>query len=1732
MAQSIIPVTFSEAVNLPSLGISADAIKFGSCTMESERFITVCETVNGQSNVVMVDLINGNQVTRRPISAEAAIMNPTSKIIALRAGPQVQMFNLDQRAKIKSHQMTETVVFWRWVNPNTIAMVTPTAVYHWGLEGDGAPSKMFDRHASLAAGSQIINYKVSFDGKWCLLIGISQGEGGSIQGTMQLYSVEKRVSQVLSGHTGTFAQIKVPGREDNDLAQVLCFTEKKADSPQFKLFVMEVGRDKNAPGGVFRLQPQDIPMPREAPNDFPVAMQLGTKHDVLYMITKMGYLFMFDVHSGKALYRAKISNETIFVTCPHVFTGGILGVTARSGQVLMIGMNEATLVPYVAQTLRDNNLAIALASRLNLPGADDLYLAEFNRLLGANDVPGAARLAATSPQGLLRTPETIQRFQSLPTAAGQPAPVFQYFSILLETQKLSATESIALAKPVVQQGRAQLLEKWLKEDKLECSEELGDAIAAADVNMALSVYLRANVPEKAINCFVQRGEYDKVVAYAQKVGYRADYTFMLQNLMRSNPQGAMEFAKRLATNEGGSLIDLNQTVETFMSMNRIQETTALLLEALKGNKKEEGYLQTKLLEINLMGGSPQVADAILQNEMFTHYDRPFVAKLCEQAGLFQRALEHYTDLNDVKRVMQNTHVLNPEFLINYFGTLSREASLEVLKDLLARNMRQNLNIVVQIAAKYCDQIGPDLLIQMFEQFKSAEGLFFFLGQCVNFSQEPDVHFKYIEAAAKMGNMKEVERVCRDSTVYDPEPVKKLLMDMKLPDPRPLIHVCDRHDFIDEMTGYLYSNNLLKYIEVYVTKVSPQKTPKVVGKLLDLDCNEDFVRGLLNATGLACPVEELVEEVERRNRLRLLQPWLEARLATGNTETATHNAIGKIYITLNRDPQQFLTNNQFYDPAVLGKYCEKLDPSLAFIAYKRAGGACDDELLRVTSDNGLFKDQARYLVEKQDMDLWGKVLNKEEGEAETPQRRALIDQVVQTALPETKNPDEVSTTVKAFMQADLPQELIELLERIVLQGSEFSNNSNLQNLLILTAMRADKDRVNDYINRLDNFDGPEIASIAITDQYELYEEAFVIYTKFGKKAETDEERKNMHVSAVEILVEHLKNLDRAQEFAERVSLREVWSKLAKAQLDEDMVNEAIGSYIKANDPSHYTDVIDRAKSTNLYENLVPYLKMARVEIKEAMLDTELIYAYAKSNMLSDLEEFIAAPNVANIQDCGERCYDEGIYEAAKILFKNINNNAKLALCFVNLMQFREAVDAAQKANSVSTWKEVNIACVKAKEFRLAAMCGLHIIVHPDHLEEIILHYERSGFPEELINLMESGLGAEGAHAGVYTELGILYSKYKPDKLMEHIKIFHNRMNLPKLLRACEKAMLWAEAVYLYKEDRQHDNAVKTMVEHSICFQHDLFLDCIQKARNQEIFYKGIQFYLEQQPLLLERLLQVLTPSLDHARVVHQLRKAEQLPLVQEYLKSVQKENLSAVNEALNELYIEDEDYESLRQSIDDYDNYDQIALAQKVEKHELLEFRRIAAYIYKKNKRWQQSVHISKQDKMYKDAIDTAAQSNDADLAEELLRFFVSVQDKESFCACLYTCYSLIRPDIAMELAWRNGYVDFAMPFMIQYMRNLHDKVEQIEERTKPKKEEEEEAVAAAASAMIYGETPMLMNGVQMIANQAYDPSMGMGMPQQGMNPGMMPQPGMGGMPGHQQQFGGNMGGGGFPGQQY
>ncbi len=165
-------------------------------TLESDHFVCVRQKLGDQDKpqVIIVNLKKNNEVIKRAISADSAIMHFSREILALKAqGKTIQVFDLGAKAKLKSTIMNEDVVFWKWFNERSLGMVTETSVYHWDVfdPTQTAPVKMFERNANLS-GCQIINYRVSDDDQWMVIVGISQREG-RVAGTMQLYS---RISSI------------------------------------------------------------------------------------------------------------------------------------------------------------------------------------------------------------------------------------------------------------------------------------------------------------------------------------------------------------------------------------------------------------------------------------------------------------------------------------------------------------------------------------------------------------------------------------------------------------------------------------------------------------------------------------------------------------------------------------------------------------------------------------------------------------------------------------------------------------------------------------------------------------------------------------------------------------------------------------------------------------------------------------------------------------------------------------------------------------------------------------------------------------------------------------------------------------------------------------------------------------------------------------------------------------------------------------------------------------------------------------------------------------------------------------------------------------------------------------------------------------------------------------------------------------------------------------------------
>lgn len=155
-------------------------------------------------------------------------------------------------------------------------------------------------------------------------------------------------------------------------------------------------------------------------------------------------------------------------------------------------------------------------------------------------------------------------------------------------------------------------------------------------------------------------------------------------------------------------------------------------------------------------------------------------------------------------------------------------------------------------------------------------------------------------------------------------------------------------------------------------------------------------------------------------------------------------------------------------------------------------------------------------------------------------------------------------------------------------------------------------------------------------------------------------------------------------------------------------------------------------------------MARKSLREPKVDTELAYAYAKTDRLHDMEDFLGMTNVADILEVGEKCFEDELYQAAKLLFTSISNWARLATTLIYLGENQAAVESARKAGNTQVWKQVHAACLETSEFRLAQICGLNIVVHAEELPALIQTYERRGYFDEVLTLLEAGLSLERAH----------------------------------------------------------------------------------------------------------------------------------------------------------------------------------------------------------------------------------------------------------------------------------------------------------------------------------------------------------------------------------------------------
>ena len=193
-----------------------------------------------------------------------------------------------------------------------------------------------------------------------------------------------------------------------------------------------------------------------------------------------------------------------------------------------------------------------------------------------------------------------------------------------------------------------------------------------------------------------------------------------------------------------------------MQHNCLQQATSFLLDVLKGNKEEEGPMDAAALF------EPDGAAGGRRDHGERHvHDHDWPRARCSARRRGSRSARwSTTNVDDIKRAMSRTEMLNPEQLVKFFGTLAVDTALECLHH-LRTNMRQNLRPSCRWRAS-TPSSSRRRSSSSSSRTTTRGRAFYYLG-AVLLKMEDKQHFKYIEAAAKVGTRAEEGRRARTTS---------------------------------------------------------------------------------------------------------------------------------------------------------------------------------------------------------------------------------------------------------------------------------------------------------------------------------------------------------------------------------------------------------------------------------------------------------------------------------------------------------------------------------------------------------------------------------------------------------------------------------------------------------------------------------------------------------------------------------------------------------------------------------------------------------------------------------------------------------------------------------------------------------------------------------------------------------------------------------------------------------
>lgn len=347
---------------------------------------------------------------------------------------------------------------------------------------------------------------------------------------------------MIEGHCSCFFKL-VSEDDDEKMHSVLAFAVRTA-SNELKIHIVEI--DHVEPNAPFQKRVIELDVDGLSDNDFPVSLLYDVHARLLFMYTKFGMCYVVEPHSSSCVYRETCSESPVFLVVPAL-NGSSHFLLNRRGDVVKRTLDVSQFFGAVLEAgLVSFATAGRIVARLPVKQQEDLYRQRFDHLRGTERHQEALHLLVKSAKPFLRSFEYLATIKEFPQLNGTSA-LLEYFAIVLEDGALNEAESLELAQLALKKKKLDILRRWMQDDQIFCTVQLGNLILEADVSLALDIYRKASAPVKVLLCHALLGNFVEFADTIQATSAEPDIGEILVLLEKRGREGIPAFAEAVFT---------------------------------------------------------------------------------------------------------------------------------------------------------------------------------------------------------------------------------------------------------------------------------------------------------------------------------------------------------------------------------------------------------------------------------------------------------------------------------------------------------------------------------------------------------------------------------------------------------------------------------------------------------------------------------------------------------------------------------------------------------------------------------------------------------------------------------------------------------------------------------------------------------------------------------------------------------------------------------------------------------------------------------------------------------------------------------------------------------------------------------------------------------------------------------------------------------------------------------